>query len=88
MIDGMDGDRGAVVSGGRGYFLKVHIRLSNLTFWRKTANVEFDHAHNHRCLTDVNVNYVFFVFFIIHILYKHIFIFMIYCEIIFGFFLF
>lgn len=62
MIDGMDGDRGAVVSGGRGYFLKVHIRLSNLTFWRKTANVEFDHAHNHRCLTDVNVNYVFFFF--------------------------
>lgn len=25
MIDGMDGERGSVVSGGRGYFLKVVI---------------------------------------------------------------
>ena len=28
MIDGMDGERGAMVSGGRGYYLKVTVILS------------------------------------------------------------
>ena len=30
MIDGVDGDRGAVVSGSRGYFLKVCTQSQNL----------------------------------------------------------
>jgi seryl-tRNA synthetase len=41
MIDGMDGERGSVVSGGRGYYLCVRIHFCFK--FPKTKSIQFNH---------------------------------------------